>query len=111
MSALRAEALMSPEVRPQQFAILVRDIPAAPKGQTVKEHVDSYFKSIYPDTFYRSMVVTDIKQVPLFIVLVSFVLNYVAVYCCLVFLDRIKYLDANRINVRKPKQLMCAANW
>lgn len=50
---------MSPEVRPEQFAVLVRDIPAISKGETFKEQVDSYFKAIYPDTFYRSMVVTD----------------------------------------------------
>lgn len=55
---------MSPEVRPEQFAIIVRDIPAVlQEGQTRKEQVDSYFKAIYPDTFYRSLVVTDNKQV------------------------------------------------
>lgn len=62
VSDLRAAALMSPEVKAEQFAILVRDIPAPPEGQTRKEQVDSYFKAIYPDTFYRSMVVTDNKQ-------------------------------------------------
>ncbi|KAJ9691099.1 hypothetical protein PVL29_013323 [Vitis rotundifolia] len=60
---LRAAALKSPDVKVEQFAILVRDIPAVPEGKTRKEQVDSYFKGIYPDTFYRSMVVTDIKQV------------------------------------------------
>lgn len=54
---------MSPEVKAEQFAVLVRDIPAPPQGQTRKEQVDSYFKAIYPDTFYRSMVVTDNKKV------------------------------------------------
>ncbi|KAL5773956.1 hypothetical protein ACOSP7_011513 [Xanthoceras sorbifolium] len=63
VSALRADALMSPEVRPEQFAILVRDVPAVHKGQTIKEQVDSYFKYIYPETFYRSLVVTDNKEV------------------------------------------------
>ncbi|KAK4858381.1 hypothetical protein QYF36_015541 [Acer negundo] len=63
VSALRAEALMSSEVRPQQFAVLVRDIPAVPNGQTIKKHVDSYFESIYHDEFYRSMVVTNNKEV------------------------------------------------
>lgn len=63
VSALRANALMSPQVKPEQFAILVRDIPAAPAGQHRKEQVDSYFKTVYPDTFYRSLVVTNNKEV------------------------------------------------
>ncbi|MBA0694581.1 hypothetical protein Goari_004863 [Gossypium aridum] len=63
VSALRANALMSPEVKPEQFAVLVRDLPDVTPGQTRKEQVDSYFKSIYPDTFYRSLVVTNNKKV------------------------------------------------
>ncbi|KAM4101280.1 hypothetical protein ACJW30_05G131700 [Castanea mollissima] len=65
VSGLRADALMSHEVRlkPEQFAILVRDIPPIPAGQTRQKQVDSYFESIYPKTFYRSMVVTDNKVV------------------------------------------------
>ncbi|KAK3009378.1 hypothetical protein RJ639_015141 [Escallonia herrerae] len=65
VSDLRAEALMSPEVRAEQFSVLVRDIPPSPEGQTRKEQVDTYFKTIYPESFYRSMVVTDNKQVNL----------------------------------------------
>jgi len=52
-------------VRPQQFAIVVRDIPNATQGQTKKEQVDAYFKAIYPEAFYRSMIVTDNKVVRL----------------------------------------------
>ena len=63
VSDLRAAALMSPEVKSEQFAVLVRDIPAPPADQTRKEQVDSYFKRLYPDTFYRSMVVTDNEKV------------------------------------------------
>ncbi|KAK3432734.1 hypothetical protein EUGRSUZ_D00260 [Eucalyptus grandis] len=63
ISALRVAALISPEVRAEQFAVLVRDIPPAPEGQTMKDQVDSYFKSIYPDTFYGSMIVTNNKEV------------------------------------------------
>ncbi|KAJ4980748.1 hypothetical protein NE237_031585 [Protea cynaroides] len=62
VSDLRARALMSPEVKPEQFAALVRDIPQDPEGRTRKEQVDSYFKTIHSETFYRSMVVTDNKQ-------------------------------------------------
>ncbi|KAL1833987.1 hypothetical protein ACET3Z_003638 [Daucus carota] len=63
VSDLRAAALKSPEVKAEQFAVLVRDIPAPPAGQTRKEQVDSYFKALYLDTFYRSMVVTDNEKV------------------------------------------------
>ncbi|GLU22615.1 hypothetical protein SLE2022_386770 [Rubroshorea leprosula] len=63
VAALRADALMSPEVRPEQFAVLVRDVPKATEGQSRKEQVDSYFNAIYPETFYRSLIVTDNKKV------------------------------------------------
>ncbi|XP_060178973.1 CSC1-like protein ERD4 [Lycium barbarum] len=63
VTELRAKALMSPEVRADQFAILVRDIPAVSDGQSKKEQIDSFFRQIYPETFYRSMVVTDNKKV------------------------------------------------
>ncbi|KAJ8761912.1 hypothetical protein K2173_006514 [Erythroxylum novogranatense] len=63
VSRLRANALMSPEVRPEQFAILVRDVPSVTEGQTIKEQVDSYFKDIYPQSYYRSLIATDNKKV------------------------------------------------
>ncbi|XP_027359271.1 CSC1-like protein ERD4 isoform X2 [Abrus precatorius] len=63
VSWLRSEALKTPDVKAEQFAIVVRDIPPVPQGQTRKEQVDSYFKAIYPETFYRSMIVTDNKEV------------------------------------------------
>lgn len=63
VSGLRAAALMFPEVKPEQFAVLVRDIPAPPVDQTRKEQVDSFFKALYPDTFYRSVVLTDNTKV------------------------------------------------
>ncbi|KAL7212534.1 hypothetical protein ACSBR2_015264 [Camellia fascicularis] len=63
VSDLRAAALMSPKVRAEQFALVVRDMPPPPQGQTRKEQVDSYFQTIYPNTFYRSMVVTNNKAV------------------------------------------------
>uniref|UniRef100_A0A2P2MKK1 CSC1-like protein ERD4 n=4 Tax=Rhizophora mucronata TaxID=61149 RepID=A0A2P2MKK1_RHIMU len=63
VSLLRATALMSPNVKPEQFAVLVRDIPPVTEGQSRKEQVDSYFKSIYPETYYRSMIATDNREV------------------------------------------------
>lgn len=63
VSDLRAAALMTPEIKAEQFAILVRDIPASSEGYSRKEQIDTYFKSIYPETYYRTMVVTDNKAV------------------------------------------------
>ncbi|KAG2318996.1 hypothetical protein Bca4012_054779 [Brassica carinata] len=64
VATLRAQALMtSEEVLPEQFAILVRDIPSPPNGETQKEFVDSYFRDIYPETFYRSLVVTENSKI------------------------------------------------
>lgn len=54
---------MSADAMPEQFAILVRDIPSPPNGQTQKEFIDSFFREIYPETFYRSLVVTENSKV------------------------------------------------
>ncbi|XP_042501392.1 CSC1-like protein ERD4 [Macadamia integrifolia] len=62
VSELRGKALMSPEVKPEQFSVLVRDIPQVHEGRSRKEQVDSYFRTIHSETFYRSMVVTDNKK-------------------------------------------------
>ncbi|KAK2973054.1 hypothetical protein RJ640_005421 [Escallonia rubra] len=59
---VRAASLITPQVRAEQFSVLVRDIPPSPEGRR-KEQVDTYFKTIYPESFYRSMVVTENKQV------------------------------------------------
>lgn len=63
VATLRGNALKSPEVRSEQFAALVRDVPNGPTGDTRKEQVDSYFRTIYPETFYRSLIVTENKKV------------------------------------------------
>ncbi|KAJ6831976.1 CSC1-like protein ERD4 [Iris pallida] len=60
-SDLRTTAKASPEVRPEDYAVLVRDIPS-PQEQSMKEQVDSYFRALHPDTFYKSMVVTNNKE-------------------------------------------------
>lgn len=62
VSDLRATAKSSPVVRPEDYAVLVRDIPTDPQGQSKKEQVDSYFKALHPDSFCKSMVITDNKQ-------------------------------------------------
>ncbi|KAK1422794.1 hypothetical protein QVD17_18081 [Tagetes erecta] len=63
VSDLRAAALTSPEAKPEQFAVLVRDIPFSSKSNSRQEQVDEYFKTIYPETFYKSIVVTENKEV------------------------------------------------
>ncbi|GLU14254.1 hypothetical protein SLE2022_308350 [Rubroshorea leprosula] len=63
VAQMRAKALMSPKVKPEQFAVLVRDVPNPPEGQSKKQQVDSYFRTIYPNTFYRSLVITDNTKV------------------------------------------------
>ncbi|XP_073005301.1 CSC1-like protein ERD4 isoform X1 [Typha latifolia] len=60
---LRAATKSTLAAKPEQFTVLVRDIPKPPPDQTMKDHVDSYFRALHPDTFYRSMVVTDNKEV------------------------------------------------
>lgn len=62
VSNLRATAKSSAEPRPEDFTILVRDVPSRPSDQSIKDRVDSYFRRLHPDTFYRSMVVTDQKE-------------------------------------------------
>ncbi|KAG0541642.1 hypothetical protein BDA96_02G034500 [Sorghum bicolor] len=59
VSNLRATARSTPDVKPEEFAVLVRDIPRSSPDETIKDFVDSYFRALHPNTFYRSMVVTD----------------------------------------------------
>ncbi|XP_062187496.1 CSC1-like protein ERD4 [Phragmites australis] len=59
VSNMRATARSTPDVKPEEFAVLVRDVPRPPPDQTIKDSVDSYFRALHPDTFSRSMVVTD----------------------------------------------------
>jgi hypothetical protein len=63
VSNLRAAARSTSDVKPEEFAILVRDVPIPSPDQSIKDSVDSYFRALHPDTFYKAMVVTDIKKV------------------------------------------------
>ncbi|KAJ0980475.1 hypothetical protein J5N97_008730 [Dioscorea zingiberensis] len=63
VSNIRSAVKANPQATLEDFAVLVRDIPRAPKDQTIKDQVDSYFRALHPDTFYRSMVITDNKKV------------------------------------------------
>jgi len=62
VSNLRATARSTPDVKPEEFAVLVRDVPRSSPDETIKDSVDSYFRALHPNTFYRSMVVTDHKK-------------------------------------------------
>ncbi|KAF7001137.1 hypothetical protein CFC21_016866 [Triticum aestivum] len=62
VSNLRAAARSTSDVKPEEFAVLVRDVPIPPPDQTIKDSVDSYFRVLHPDTFYKAMVVTDNKE-------------------------------------------------
>ncbi|KAM0841614.1 hypothetical protein ACQ4PT_058901 [Festuca glaucescens] len=62
VSNLRAAARSTSDVKPEEFAVLVRDVPIPPPDQSIKDSVDSYFRALHPDTFYKAMVVTDIKK-------------------------------------------------
>ncbi|KAH9308363.1 hypothetical protein KI387_036274, partial [Taxus chinensis] len=59
---LRAREQASLEAKPEQFTILVRDIPPVPPGKTRKEQVDSFFRRLHPDTFEQSLIITDISE-------------------------------------------------
>ncbi|GLJ44443.1 hypothetical protein SUGI_0932320 [Cryptomeria japonica] len=59
---LRAREQASLEAKPEQFVILVQDIPLVPPGKTRKEQVDSFFRRLHPDTFDRSLIICDISQ-------------------------------------------------
>ncbi|KAK3126371.1 hypothetical protein QOZ80_7AG0555560 [Eleusine coracana subsp. coracana] len=62
VSDLRATARSTPDIKPEEFAVLVRDVPKPCSGETIKDSVDSYFRALHPNTFYRSLVVTDHKK-------------------------------------------------
>ena len=59
---LRAKEQASLEAKPEQFAVLVRDIPPVQPGKTRREQVDSYFRRLHPETFEKSLIVTDFSQ-------------------------------------------------
>ncbi|KAJ3669991.1 hypothetical protein LUZ60_010315 [Juncus effusus] len=62
VSNLRANAKSSAEPKPEDFTILVRDVPGPPAGEPMKDRVDAYFRTLHPDSFYKSMVVVDQKE-------------------------------------------------
>lgn len=62
VSDLRATAKLTSAAQPEDYALLVRDIPPAQQGQSRKDQVDAYFRKLHPGTFYKSMIITDNKH-------------------------------------------------
>ena len=64
---LLRNALHSSEVaRPQQYTVLVRDIPAAEKHETRTEQVDAFFRRTHPAAYERCMVMRHLDKVTRF---------------------------------------------
>jgi calcium permeable stress-gated cation channel len=105
VSNLRAATRSTPDVKPEEFAVLVRDVPKPPPDETIKDSVDSYFRALHPDTFYRSMVVTDHRKVlPLFHV------SPLCSVCCLLVTREKKTLCIKHIQTERGRKraLFCS---
>eukprot|EP00246_Nothoceros_aenigmaticus_P015537 TRINITY_DN651_c0_g1_i1.p1 TRINITY_DN651_c0_g1~~TRINITY_DN651_c0_g1_i1.p1 ORF type:complete len:746 (-),score=124.95 TRINITY_DN651_c0_g1_i1:589-2826(-) len=59
--ALRTLHRGSAKPKPEQFTILVRDIPPAKSG-TLQDKVDAFFKKLHPDTYEKCLIVTTVKK-------------------------------------------------
>ena len=52
------------KVKYEQYAVLVRDIPAPLPGTgTMYEQVDKYFKALHPETYRACVIVTKMSKV------------------------------------------------
>ena len=50
--------------KPEQYAVLVRDIPAPQPGTgTMYDQVDKYFKALHPETYRACVIVTKTSNV------------------------------------------------
>ncbi|MCO5583636.1 hypothetical protein L7F22_037549 [Adiantum nelumboides] len=58
---LRTLDQASSKAKPEQFAILVRDIPS-PSGQSIEEKVDSFFRKLHPTTYETCIIVTNMAK-------------------------------------------------
>jgi len=63
VSTFRIQDQTSAKVKPEQFAVLVRDIPKPEVHQTRSEQVDSYFRKLHPGTYEKCLVACDISKV------------------------------------------------
>jgi hypothetical protein len=47
VSNLSATARSTPDVKPEEFAVLARDVPRLSPNETIMDFVDSYFRALY----------------------------------------------------------------
>ncbi|KAG0579805.1 hypothetical protein M758_4G125800 [Ceratodon purpureus] len=62
MIRLRGKEQAHESAKPQQFACLVRDIPAPPKHMSRREQVNTFFKKLHSDTYETCMIVTNVRK-------------------------------------------------
>ena len=48
--------------KPEQYAVLVRDIPIPPVG-SIAEEVENYFRELHPGTYESCIIVTNMSKV------------------------------------------------
>lgn len=65
--SLRVRRQASAKARPEDFTVLVRDIPKPPPHQTHAEHVDAFFRSVHPGSYDRCIIVKDLRKVSLLV--------------------------------------------
>ncbi|KAG0605251.1 hypothetical protein M758_9G043300 [Ceratodon purpureus] len=62
MIHLRGKEQAHEKATPQQFACLIRDIPAPPKHMSRAQQVNAFFRKIHPDTYETCLIVTNVKK-------------------------------------------------
>jgi hypothetical protein len=60
---LRNTLSSSAVARPQQYTVLVRDIPATEKNETRTEQVDAFFRRTHPSAYERCMIMRNTNKV------------------------------------------------
>lgn len=60
---LRNNLASSLVARPQQYTVLVRDIPKAEIHETRAEQIDAFFRRVHPGAYETNMVVGNYKAV------------------------------------------------
>lgn len=50
--------------RPQQYTVLVRDIPVSQEHEKRTEQVESFFRRVHPHSYERCMIMHDFSEVP-----------------------------------------------
>jgi hypothetical protein len=61
---LRTHDQSSPTAKPEQYAVLVRDVPSPLTGSIAQE-VEDYFRNLHPGDYGGSIIVTNMSKVNL----------------------------------------------